>query len=361
MNTTPALDNTDNATSAEFRLENLQQFIASLRIRSETGSTGCRTSGTRMVAVFSIPKKKREVLVADRDVSKRDERIFSLIRERGAMRLLGATASAEMAEAIGRLHVTHPNFSSAVNYILGEEMLARQKNTALCGLRILLHGAPGVGKTDFALTLADLLALPREVISMSSSQASAQLGGSEEYWSNSQPGIVWKKIVQDTHANPLFVLDEIDKTPTNWGDPLGALYQLLEQKSAAIFCDKSVPWLPLDTSMANWISTANDVERIHPALRSRFTEFEVQAPSENELINLAQRLYSALLAEFHLNDRFPAELGMESKTVLANMSVREAKHVLRTALAQALRENSDELPINGNGHFATSRRRIGFL
>ena len=171
MNTTPEHDKTDDTTSAECRLENLQQFIASLRIRSETGSTDCRTSGTRMVAVFSIPKKRREVLVADRDVSKRDERIFALIRERGAMRLLGATASADMAEAIGKLHGTHPNFSSAVNYILGEEMLARQNNTALCGLRILLHGAPGVGKTDFALTLADLLALPREVISMSSSQA----------------------------------------------------------------------------------------------------------------------------------------------------------------------------------------------
>jgi len=343
------------------RLESLHQRIAALRLQSEACTPDCPVRSLPMARVFTIPKKRRDVLVSDRDVSKRDEKIFAVLKERGEMRLLGAGASEDMAAAIGKLHVSHPNFSTAVNYILGEEMLARQNKAALCGLRILLHGAPGIGKTDFCLSLADLLGLPAEVISMSSSQASAQLGGSEEYWSNSQPGAVWKKIIQGTHANPLFVLDEVDKAPTNWGDPLGALFQLLEQKSAAIFCDKSVPWLPVNASLVNWIATANDVEKLHPALRSRFIEVEVQAPSEVDLMNLMQRLYQGMLTEFSLNERFPPELDMREKTRLLRTNVREAKQLLRRALARALRENRNELSIHDPGNLPATPRRIGFL
>lgn len=86
------------------------------------------------------------------------------------------------------------------------------------------------------------------MISLSAAQAGAFLAGSETYWGNSQPGIVWKLLVQGGYANPLFVLDEVEKAPSTWGDPLGALFQLLEQKSAEIFLDKSVPWLSINAA-----------------------------------------------------------------------------------------------------------------
>ena len=298
--------------------------------------------------------------MASSDNKRRTTQIVKTLRERGAQRILGAKASPEIAEAIGRLYDSHPNFSSAVDYVLGEEILARQRDGAVSGLRLLLHGGAGVGKSDFSLTLAKLLGVPCEVISLSSAQASAHLGGSEEYWGNTQPGTVWKRLVQGTHANPIFVLDEIDKVCHNWGDPLGALYQLLEPKTAAIFADKSVPWLPIDTRYCNWIATANDVHAIHEAIRSRFTEIEVTSPSENALAQLVQRLYANLLDEFALTDRLASELTDAQTRTLIGGSIRDAKRILRSAIASALRHGKREITIEPAVSPSTSQR-IGFI
>ncbi|MGE5621482.1 MAG: AAA family ATPase [Candidatus Bathyarchaeota archaeon] len=314
-----------------------------------------------MAPVFKMPTVPPEGLSADRDATKRDERLMSLLRERGTLRLLGAVASPALAEAIAGLHATHPNFSAAIDFVLGEEILARQQGGALCGLRLLVHGAAGVGKTDFALSLSKLLGVPSEVLSLSSAQASATLAGSEQYWGNTQPGLVWKALVQGTHANPLFILDEVDKVTDRWGDPLGALYQLLEPRSAAIFADKSVPWLPVDASRAHWIATANDPSTLHPAIRSRFVEVEITPPSADCLAGIVQRLYAELLAEFGLAGRFPEALPATHLQALSGRSIRDTKRLLRTALAQALREGDPQLALAPMATSAPPSQRIGFV
>ena len=138
----------------------------------------------------------------DRDVKKHAEQVIKMLRERGGLRLLGAVGSPDLADMISHLYESPTNFSPAVNYVLGEEALARQRNDALSDLRLLLYGGTGVGKTDFALSLAKLLGVPAEVLSLSAAQAAASLAGSEQHWSNTQPGIVWKQLIQDMHANP---------------------------------------------------------------------------------------------------------------------------------------------------------------
>jgi len=346
-------------------LADLQAFIAALRITAQVAQTAGLSTATMsdlpMAAVFDPAIKPREGLSVDRDLTKRDEKIVSVLRERGALRVMGAVACPSLAQAISQLYESHANFSAAIDYVLGEEILARQRGEALCGLRLLLHGGAGVGKTDFSLSLARLLDVPAEVISLSSSQAAAYLAGSEQYWSNTQPGIVWRQLIQGNHANPIFVLDETDKVSANWGDPLGALYQLLEPRSASIFCDKSIPWLPIDASRCNWIATANDPESLHPAIRSRFVEVEVSSPSEDALRNLLQKLYSDLLAEFSLADRFPEMLPPEQAGVLLGGSIRDAKRLLRSAVAQALRDGRGAVTLMPPVPIGVSRQRIGFV
>ena len=348
------------------RLSQLQARIAALRIQAQVAQSremsAAEVSGLPMASIFNAASKVPEGLNADRDSIKRDERIMNLLRERGSLRVLGAVASPSLADAIAQLYDSHANCRQAIDYLLGEEILARQRGEAVCGLRLLLTGSAGVGKTDFALTLAKLLAVPAEVISLSSAQAAAYLAGSEQYWSNTQPGVVWKSLVQGTHANPIVVLDEIDKTTDHrWGDPLGALYQLLEPRTAAIFCDKSVPWMPIDTSMVNWVATANHPDNLHPAIRSRFVEIEIASPSETELRCLIQRLYVNLLSEFDLADRFAHELPHPEVTKLLRSSVREAKRLLRAALAQALLDERREISIPLPTAQGAVQRRIGFV
>ena len=347
------------------RLSQLQARIAALRIQAQvaqsTEMSATEASGLPMASIFNAAIKVPEGLNADRDSIKRDERIMNLLRERGSLRVLGAVASPSLADAIAQLYNSHANCSQAIDYLLGEEILARQRGEALCGLRLLLTGSAGVGKTDFALTLASLLATPAEVISLSSAQAAAHIAGSEQYWSNSQPGLIWKTLVQGSHANPIIILDEVDKTTDRWGDPLGALYQLLEARTAAIFCDKSVPWMPIDTSMVNWVATANHPDNLHPAIRSRFVEIEIASPSETELRCLIQRLYVNLLSEFDLADRFTHELPHPEVTKLLHCSVREAKRLLRAALARALRGEQKEISSPVPAAQGTTQPRIGFV
>lgn len=352
--------------AAEPRLDALREQIAALRILTEAGGVpenpdaAARCTNTPMVPVFQLPRTSSDSLSADRDAQKRDERIRSLLNERGALRVLGALARPELADAISGLYRSHPNFKPTIDYVIGEEMLARQKEEALCGLRLLLIGGPGVGKTDFALSLAKLLDLPCRVISMSSAQSSSGLGGSEVHWGNTKPGAIWECLVQGNVANPIFILDEVEKAADNWGDPLGALYQLLEPKTAATFVDKSVPWISIDASRLNWIATANDPARLHEAIRSRFVEILVGAPPEDSLRALVQGLYSSLLDEFCLEERFPACLSRSAETVLINWSIRDAKRLLRAALGHALRNGTNELVVTADAAPA-SDRRIGFV
>lgn len=347
------------------RLSQLQARIAALRIQAQVAQSremsAAEVSCLPMASIFNAAIKVPEGLNADRDSIKRDERIMNLLRERGSLRVLGAVASPSLADAIAQLYQSHANCSQAIDYLLGEEILARQRGEALCGLRLLLTGSAGVGKTDFALTLAKILAVPAEVISLSSAQAAAYLAGSEQYWSNTQPGVVWKSLVQGTHANPIVILDEIDKTTDRWGDPLGALYQLLEPRTAAIFRDKSIPWAPIDASRVNYVATANHPDNLHPAIRSRFVEIEIASPSEAALRGLIQRLYVNLLSEFALADRFTHELPHPEVTKLLRCSVREAKRLLRAALAQALREEREEICIPVPAAQGALQQRIGFV
>lgn len=313
-----------------------------------------------MVPVFNVPVPEVESLNGDRDTAKREERIRKVLAERGALRLLGAIANAELERAIFALYESHPNFTAATDYVAGELALARQKGSGVAGIRLLLSGDAGTGKTDYALRLSEIMGLPNHVIAMSSAQAAAALAGSETYWSNAEPGQIWKSVVQGYYANPIFILDELEKAAQNWGDPGGALYQALEIRTAEVFRDKCVPWLEVDASMVSWIATVNSPELLHPAIRSRFFEVQVGAPPTASLRALIQRLYRDLLAEFDLAGRFPEGLCQESEEALLNKSVRDAKRLLRSALAVALRTNAPEVVV-GPDATRNSRRRIGFI
>jgi ATP-dependent Lon protease len=347
-------------------LLDLRREIAALRVKSEAakaipaGDGATIVSTLPMVPIFATPLPDLESLNADRDVQRRQERIRKVLSERGAMRLLGAIATDELEHALTALYDSHPNFAEATTYVLGELALARQKGRAVVGVRLLLSGDAGTGKTDYSLTLSKILGVPSSVIGMSSAQASAALAGSETYWSNSEPGLIWTSLVNGQYANPLIVLDELEKASTAWGDPGGALYQVLEPRTASSFVDKSVPWLPVDASHVSWVATVNSPERLHPAIRSRFVEVHVQPPSEACLRKVIQRLYLDLLSEFDLVGRFPEVLGEESESALLGVSIRDAKRMLRAAVAVALRVHADQVVVQPENR-RDQARRIGFI
>ena len=113
---------------------------------------------------------------------------------------------------------------------------------------------------------------------MSSLTAGWVLSGASSQWKNAKPGKVFDTFLNGDYANPVIVVDEIDKASGDGQyDPLGALYELLEIETATRFVDEFVE-LPIDASGAVWLATANDAARIPEPLLSRLTVYEIDAP-----------------------------------------------------------------------------------
>lgn len=365
----PAIDTVGIGRSTS--VARLRDTVAELRLRLQAARSDPERRAEvgygrgKVVRIFDPTIRPGKSLSAERDVVRRHDDILKILREMGPFRLVGALAGPELAEKLEHLLNTHPNFREATEFLLQEEALARRRGTGICGVKLLLHGAPGVGKTDYALRVAEVLGLPFQVIGMSSAQASASLAGSEEYWGNTQPGCVWQSLVVGLSggqgiANPLFALDEIEKSNRGAGDPLGALYQLLEDTTARVFADKSVPWLPVDASNVNWFATANDVSALHPAILSRFVLIEPDPLTTDQLREIAQRIYKQMLNEFGLTDDLENSLHVDALDRLAECSVRDIKRTLRQSIAMALRESDHRVRIPAP-RSGSRQRPVGFI
>jgi len=227
--------------------------------------------------------------------------------------------------------------------VIGEAVLAMEQGRAICALRLLFSGPPGIGKSDYAMALSKALGLPLRVSSMSAANSGFEISGLDEGWSNSRPGMVFEAVVEGLFANPIFVLDEIDKVSDRNRDAVGGLYQLFETHTARVFRDRSVPFLALDASHVNWLMTANDVDEIEPALLSRFHHFEIALPSREQYAGLIQRLYQQVAQEMGLAERFPAALPGADVERLQDFSARAIKRVLRVVLLNAVTGKTEGL------------------
>jgi hypothetical protein len=117
------------------------------------------------------------------------------------------------------------------------------------------------------------------LLPMSSMTAGWLLSGSSSQWKGARPGKVFEALVEGEYANPVIVVDEIDKASGDAQyDPLGALYSLLEHDTAQSFTDEFAE-VAIDASQVIWITTANDSRGIPDPILNRMNVFEVQAPT----------------------------------------------------------------------------------
>ncbi len=177
------------------------------------------------------------------------------------MRMLGGNRyiiKPSTHSAVDELYDASPNFRAVIDDLKKSLALAISGNEAVQFTPILLLGEPGLGKTHFARKLAHALGTGFEFVSLSSLTAGWVLSGASAQWHNSRPGKIAQTLIEGEYANPVVVLDEVDKSGGDHRyDPMGALYTLLERDTAQDFKDEYID-VEMDASHILWVATAND-------------------------------------------------------------------------------------------------------
>ncbi len=254
-----------------------------------------------------------------------------------------------------------PNFGPALDEVRRNLALSQDSRDHLDITPMLLLGPPGIGKTHFAHQIAQLLGTGMTLVPMSSMTAGWLLSGSSAQWKGSRPGKVFEAIVDGQYANPVIVVDEVDKASNDAQyDPLGALYSLLEHDTAQRFVDEFAE-VGIDASQVIWVLTANDERSIPEPILNRMNVFEVQPPDAEAARKIALRLYRSIRAEHEWGQRFAPEPCDEVLERLIDMPPREMRRAWMTAFGNARLDGRDQLQVDDLPSASGGRSRIGFL
>ena len=254
-----------------------------------------------------------------------------------------------------------PNFSEVLDDLRKQLALCLETDDPVELAPLLLLGEPGIGKTHFARRIAQLLGTGYGFVSMSSLTAGWILSGASAQWRNARAGKVFDTLVNGDYANPVIVIDEIDKTATDGQyDPLGALYSLLEPGTAAEFVDEFAE-IPLDCSEIVWVATANDASRIPEPILNRMNVYEIEPPDREGARRIAQSLYREIRDSHSWGAQFPEMLDVAVADKLAAVAPREMRRQLVGAFGNAKLARRDRLlPEDLNAERSMRRQRIGF-
>jgi ATP-dependent Lon protease len=237
--------------------------------------------------------------------------------------------------AMDHLYEELPNFHEALDDVKRQLALCQDSRDALEITPMLLLGPPGVGKTHFAREVAKLLGTGCGFVSMASLTAGWVLSGASSQWKGARPGKIFETLVDGSYANPVIVIDEIDKARGEHAyDPLGSLYSLLEHDSAHEFTDEFAE-VPIDASQVIWVATANDEHAIPEPILNRVNVVEVRAPNRDQARAIAQRLYVQIRGAHDWGRRFdetPSEAVLDA---MGELAPREMRRAWQTAFGNA--------------------------
>ena len=262
--------------------------------------------------------------------------------------------------AMAHLYDQLPNFTAVLDDVKKQIALCASSADALELQPMLLLGEPGIGKTHFARKVAELLGTGFGFVPMSSLTAGWVLSGASSQWKNAKPGKVFDTFVNGDYANPVIVVDEIDKASADGQyDPLGALYELLEVETATRFVDEFVE-LPIDASGAVWLATANEAGRIPAPLLSRLAVYEIEAPDAEGAARIARTIYGEIRNSHDWGRHFPEAPSPSALEKLAALPPREMRRVLHSAFGNAKLAGRSEVGPDDIQDPRARKQRIGF-
>ena len=205
-----------------------------------------------------------------------------------------------------------------VEYLAVRKLKGDMKGPIMCFV-----GPPGVGKTSLGQSIARAMQRKFVRISLGGVRDEAEIRGHRRTYIGALPGRIAQALRQAGSANPVFMLDELDKVaPGYQGDPAAALLEVLDPAQNNSFRDHYME-VPIDLSKVLFIATANQIGPVHPALRDRMEIVYLSGYTEDEKVGIARR---------YLIPRQLSEHGLGPESV----------HIADEALRNLIREHTRE-------------------
>uniref|UniRef100_A0A8R1HV65 endopeptidase La n=1 Tax=Caenorhabditis japonica TaxID=281687 RepID=A0A8R1HV65_CAEJA len=169
-----------------------------------------------------------------------------------------------------------------------EHLAVCKMNNSVKGMILCFTGPPGIGKTSIAKAIAQSMGRKFHRVSLGGIRDESDIRGHRRTYVAAMPGRIIEALKQCKSNNPVLLLDEIDKLYSgNQGSPSAALLELLDPEQNSTFHDHYLN-MPFDVSKIMFITTANDIEKLEPALRDRLEIIEMSGYSLNEKLKICE-------------------------------------------------------------------------